>query len=369
MACVLYGDDGKAIKATGLIRGKRLVGTWRLFDDAGALRREIDTTPHEVKQSPTHDGLEYRLGRVLFETDAPALPTPPQLEGIDAIAVERARRCVQRRRRGLPAARARARVARSDGARRTRSARSPTRSSTRARPTRSTAAVIPWFARLLSHPHADRSALLGMMQTCGDASAAYIDDLDEDDEDELDERDEDDAEDDDQDDDDDNDYRLAIGGTYAAVGEAWPQIWATFPTADEDDRRVILVLAKFAPGSRAMVADVARNDPDPGMRACAVDSLTSTKNYDVADALPSLADRDPLVRAATAIAIACSKGPSVAARGRTGDRRGAARLARDRRSVRRSAVHRRPRAGLPRDGRGIGALGRRPAHCSGRCAR
>src|SRR5262249_7233389 len=52
-----------------------------------------------------------------------------------------------------------------------------------------------------------------------------------------------------------------------------------------------------------------RRDTDPAMRACAVDSLASGE-YDVADVLPALTDRDLLVRAAAAIAIGCTKGPA-----------------------------------------------------------
>jgi hypothetical protein len=45
------------------------------------------------------------------------------------------------------------------------------------------------------------------------------------------------------------------------------------------------------------------------MRACAVDSLVSLPAFDLADALPSLTDKDPLVRAATAIALSTRLGP------------------------------------------------------------
>jgi hypothetical protein len=54
---------------------------------------------------------------------------------------------------------------------------------------------------------------------------------------------------------------------------------------------------------------VAQRDGDPAMRACAVDSLTSAKDYAIAEVLPCLRDGDLLVRATSAIAIGCTKGP------------------------------------------------------------
>src|SRR6185436_1579912 len=107
----------------------------------------------------------------------------------------------------------------------------------------STAAVIPWLASLLSHPNVDRSALLATIQAAGEAALAYEDDRD-----------------------------AAISATCDAVAGVWPRIWALFPAASEADRRRILALAKLAPDAAAMVAEVARRDPDPAMRAWADDS-------------------------------------------------------------------------------------------------
>jgi hypothetical protein len=39
---VLYDADGKSIAATGMIERDRLAGTWRIFDEHGAVRRELD---------------------------------------------------------------------------------------------------------------------------------------------------------------------------------------------------------------------------------------------------------------------------------------------------------------------------------------
>jgi len=69
------------------------------------------------------------------------------------------------------------------------------------------------------------------------------------------------------------------------------------------------VIGKLAPEARASLLEVARGDHDPAMRACAIDSLTSCDDYPLGDVLPALEDRDPLVRAAAAIAIGCTKGP------------------------------------------------------------
>jgi hypothetical protein len=75
----------------------------------------------------------------------------------------------------------------------------------------------------------------------------------------------------------------------------------------EGSRR-ILVLAKFSADAKANMLEALR-DGDPATRACAVESLTAGDGYDLAGALPCLADRDPLVRVAAAIAIGRTKGP------------------------------------------------------------
>ncbi|HWU90421.1 MAG TPA: hypothetical protein VN253_24320, partial [Kofleriaceae bacterium] len=68
MVCVLYGPRG-AIRATGRIRGRRLHGAWKIFDETGALHREFDATPLGLRQDPESAGLEHRLGEALFRID------------------------------------------------------------------------------------------------------------------------------------------------------------------------------------------------------------------------------------------------------------------------------------------------------------
>ena len=148
---------------------------------------------------------------------------------------------------------------------------------------------LPYLARLLSHPLVDRGALLSVLQTCGEAALPYV---------EVEELA------------DDDEARIAIAGTVQAVAGAWPHVFALFPRATAEQRRRILVLAKFVPDAQNSLLALARNDGDPAVRACAVDSLASMNAAELAQ--QCLADRDPLVRAAAAIAIGCALGPETA---------------------------------------------------------
>lgn len=262
LACVLYQPDGKSPAATGLIAGDMLVGTWRIFDDAGAVRRELDAAPLAIRQEPTGQGLRYELGRALFIVDEASLPTPEALAGVDAEPWAETSGCFDenvdafpRLLRGLASPDPLVR----DFCLGTIEAEIEHQGSTYP----ATALAVPYLARLLSHPDVDRPALLSTIQAAGDE----------------------------------------------AVRAAWPDVFAIFAKATPAERRQILALAKLAPASRKNIVDVARADADPAMRACAVDSLTSQTGYDTAEVLPCLSDRDPLVRAAAAIAIALSKGP------------------------------------------------------------
>ncbi|HEY5926266.1 MAG TPA: hypothetical protein VIV11_31490 [Kofleriaceae bacterium] len=288
LACVLYHDDGKSIAATGLIDSEKLAGTWRIFDEQGALRREVDMSPLDIEQRPTAQGLEWELGHALYKTDEPSFATPEQLAGVDDVPWAETAGCFDenvdefpRLLRGLASTDPLIRqycLGAIDYEIEHQGSTYP-----------ATARVIPWLAKLLSHEEVDRPKLLATIQCAGQNASPYVDQVQE-----L-------AADDPE--------RFAIEGTHKAVGAAWPQIFACFAAATPHERRTILVLAKFAPEAKANVIEVARHDTDPGMRACAIDSLTSMAGYDLADVTPCLTDKDPLVRAATAIAVALSKGP------------------------------------------------------------
>jgi hypothetical protein len=86
-------------------------------------------------------------------------------------------------------------------------------------------------------------------------------------------------------------------------------VLARFGAAALPDRLQILALGKLVPGARAQIVAVARREPDPAMRAYLIDWLASQDGYDAADITPCLQDKDPLVRAAAAIALGCTKGP------------------------------------------------------------
>ncbi len=288
MACVLYGDDGKTIAATGMIGDDKLDGTWRVFDAAGALRREVDTTPLGIAQEVTGAGLHWRLGEALYRVDEAGLALPDELAGVDAERWDETAGCYNDEVDQFPRF-LRALASPDPLVRRYALGSIDNEIEHQGSTYPATARAIPYLARLLAHPNADRSRLLAVIQTAGTNAAPYVDQVQE-----LDPGDDD---------------RIGIEGTVMAVRAAWPQIFAQFAAASSEDRRRILVIAQFAPEARASVLQVARDDGDAAMRACAVDSLTSQDGYALAEVTPCLTDRDGLVRAAAAIAIACTKGP------------------------------------------------------------
>jgi antitoxin component YwqK of YwqJK toxin-antitoxin module len=288
LACVLYHADGKTIAATGLIVNDKLTGTWRISDEDGQVRREVDLTPLGLVQRPTSEGLEWELGHALYKIDEPAFATPEQLVGVDNEPWADTAGCFDEHVEELP--RMLRGLASSDPLIRQYSLGAIVHEIEHQGSTYpATARVIPWLARLLSHPGIERGKLLTTIQCAGQNTAPYVDQV--------------------QDMDADDPERFAIEGTYKAVGAAWPHVFACFSAATPAERRLILVLAKYAPEAKQNIMEVARHDGDAGMRACAVESLCSMTGCDLADVTPCLADKDPLVRAATAIAIALSKGP------------------------------------------------------------
>ncbi|MEO6777540.1 MAG: hypothetical protein ABI467_31730 [Kofleriaceae bacterium] len=324
LACVLYGDDGKVHAATGLLdtpspraedtavaavaaRGGgapaaarpivgTLLGTWRIFDASGGLRREVDTTSLAIAHEPTGRGLAVRLGEALFHHDEPALATPAQLAGIDAepwselvgardADVERFPRLV----RALVASEPLVRDYALHAIRREVLADRAVFAAT--------ARVVPYLARLLSHPALDRSGVLALLQDIGDASLPHSSD-------------------------DDGiatartstpnggaaDGLAALRATARALDASWPEIFAQFATAPLADRRRIFELAKLAPAAKPAILEIARHDAAATLRACAARCVVELPTFTSADAAPLLADKDALVRATTAIALGLHKG-------------------------------------------------------------
>lgn len=288
LACVLYKPDGTTIAATGLIERERLAGTWRIFDGAGAVRRELDVTPLAIEQRPTAQGLDAQLGQALYRCDEPSLATPPQLAGVDDEPWAEIAGCYDEHVEAMP--------------RLLRGLASPdplvrayclgaieSEIEHQGSTYPATARVIPWLAKLLVHPAVDRDKLLATIHIAAHSAAPHVGDVEE-----L---------------EPDAPERVAIAGTYDAIGAAWPDIFACFASAPPADRRTILALARLVPAARPDLLALARRDPDPALRACAIDSLAAMTSHDHADLAPCLTDKDPLVRAATAIAIALARGP------------------------------------------------------------
>ena len=269
VACMLYAEDGKTPAAGGLIEKDRLTGTWRVFDDHGVVRRELDTTPLQLSQRVTGEGLAWRLGEACFFADEPLLALPAQLAGVDdepwpelagayGEDVERFPSLLCALASPEPLVRRYA-LGTIEGEIEHQGSTFP-----------ATAHVVPYLARLLSHPLVEREALLATIQMAAEAGG-------------------------------DPD-------TLAAVRASWQPVFALYPRATLDERRRILVIAKSAPEARTDLLELARGDSDPAVRACAADSLAAMDAAELAQ--HCLADRDPLVRASAAIAIGCAKGPA-----------------------------------------------------------
>lgn len=286
-ACVLYQPDGKTFAASGMHTGEKLTGTWRVFDASGAVRRDVDLAALELKHGLKSEGLWFKLGQAMFQTE-PRAASVTNLAGVDDEPWATTHGCYDEAVKDFPVL-LRGLVSTEPLVRMYCLGAIEAEIEHQGSTYPATARVVPYLARLLSHPNADRAALLSTLQAAGENSAPYVaevEDLDEDDPD-----------------------RFGIEGTYLAVGRAWPDIFACFDKATLEEKRVILVLANFAPEGARDILTIARCAPDPGMRARAIDSLTATPNYSVADAMTCLTDKDALVRAVTAISIATSKGP------------------------------------------------------------
>ena len=287
LACVHYHVDGTTIAATGLIERDRLAGTWRIFDAAGALRRELDVTSLAIEQRPTAQGLDWQLGHALYCHDEPAFATPPQLAGIDDEPWAETTGCFDDHVEAFP--RLLCGLVSSEPLVRAYclgAIESEIEHQGSIYP--ATARVLPWLAKLLSHEGVDRARLLATIHTAAQSATAHdgeVHDLEADDPD-----------------------RVAIEGTRQATATAWPHVLACLPLATVEERRTILVLARVIPAARPDLVTLARTHAEPALRACAIDSLAAQADHDLDELAPCLADKDALVRAAAAIAIAVARG-------------------------------------------------------------
>jgi hypothetical protein len=306
LACVLYQADGRTLAAAGLLEGS-LLGTWRIFDERGAVRREVDTTGFGIVHEVTGRGLGARLGEALFRRDEPAFETPPQLAGIDQVAwselvgardvdVDRFPRLV----RGLVAADP---LVREYSLRAIRGEILVDRAVYPA-----TARVVPYLAALLAHPMVERSHVLALLQelamiTVPHAPAEFSA------EDPTRPRLVPDAVAPPATEPAEADESAALRAVARVLDSSWPAIFAQFASAPLDDRRRIFELAKLAPAAKPAILEIARRDSDATLRACAARTFIELPTFAAADAAPLLADKDALVRATTAIALGMHRGP------------------------------------------------------------
>jgi hypothetical protein len=258
LSCVLFGPSGALPAASGSIADDRLVGRWKIFDPDGRLRRELDTTPLAIAQPPTGEGLAWRLAEALMRRDAESAPLPAELAGLrDAPWPGDVPACITALVATDPLVREYAHAA-------VESALEDPALAARA---------LPYLAKLLANAAVDRTRLLATVyEIC--ARAAGHDAIE------------------------------------AALGAAWPAIFSAFGRATYAERHQILAIAKLAPVAKADLLALARKDPDPAVRAFALDRLTELPTFTADDAQPSLTDRDNLVRAAAAIAVGQRQGPA-----------------------------------------------------------
>lgn len=302
LACVLYQADGRTLAAAGLLDGS-LLGTWRIFDERGAVRREVDTTGFGIVHEVTGRGLGARLGEALFRHDEPGFETPPQLADLDQepwselagahdVDVEHFPRLV----RGLVTTDP---LVREYSLRAIRGEILVDRAVFPA-----TAHVVPYLAALLAHPLVERSHVLALLQelavitvshAAGDFpaedptrprlvpdAAPVAEPIDD---------------------------SAALRAVARALDHAWPAIFAQFASAPLEDRRRIFEVAKLAPAAKPAILEIARRDSDATLRACAARTFIELPTFVAADAAPLLADKDALVRATTAIALGMHRGP------------------------------------------------------------
>jgi hypothetical protein len=320
LSCVLFAPGGALPAASGEMSAGKLSGTWKIFDDAGKLRREVDTTPLAIEHPPTAEGLAYRLGEALLAVDAKTMAMPKELAGIDAAPwpdelPKRIAALVSRDPLVRDVAHASLEIALEDP--------------------QLAARALPYLARMLAHADVESSGSAGArsvavessgsagarsvaqqrgesiessgsagarsvaIESSGSAGArsvaqqrgAWID----------------------------RPRLLAAiyeicarahnnGEVAAALGAAWPAIFSAFGPASYAERHQILAIAKLAPVAKPDLLALARHDPDPATRAFALDRLTELPSFAADDAQPSLGDRDNLVRAAAAIAVGQRQG-------------------------------------------------------------
>ena len=272
MQCTLFAGGTRV--AAGAIADGLLTGAWRLFGDHG---RDVDATPHRIAHDITGVRLERALADLVYRADEPNLELPSQIIGIDTELWHVTSGAQDRRVAEIPRL-VRALVAPDPRVRDYALAAIEAELERHSEVFPATALAIPYLGKLLAHPNADASSLVRVIHVAAEATTTAAE------------------------------TTPVHAAVSAAIAVAWPAIWARFAASGGEDRHRILGIARAAPNARADVLALATRDPDPVMRAFAMTSITDG-DYQIAEVKACLDDRDPLVRAATAIAIGCSAGP------------------------------------------------------------
>ncbi len=289
LVVTLLQGDGKTPEAMGAIVGGYLVGPWKLYEEDGSVRRTIETSGLEIEANPVAEKMSWPLRTAAYQLemkDAGKLEELAGVEGVNWEEVESAYGDTE----DFPAY-LRGLVLDEPYARRYAFGQLYGEIEHQNTVYEATAQVIPFLAKLLSHPNCDRQSIVSMLYDVGSCAAPWAEEAAEWEESE----------------------QISILGTLNALDEAWPSIWALMPTADAELRQQIVLLGQFPSDAQGVVQkallDFVVSDETDELRACAVNALAHRNGATPSTLVPVFADTSPLIRTTAAIACGLCFGP------------------------------------------------------------
>jgi hypothetical protein len=291
LACILYNVRQEPY-VLGELDGDRLCGRWRIFDEQGALLHELEPTAFAISSRLSSSHLLHALGEALLVHLHQQAPLPAELAGADDVDWTRLESCHSPQLARFPLF-LRGLVSTEPLVRTVAMGFILRETLHQGTVYQVTARVTPFLVRALAHPDCNQRSVLSVLLAFGESAwphAAEATDLV-----------------------DHDPRREAILGTLDALTAGWPAIWRLMDQADGELRRQILLLARFPqepPRIRSDLAEFARRDGDPALRACAIEALSDLRGVTIDELAPSLEDPDPLVRAAAAVAAGRTFGPA-----------------------------------------------------------
>ena len=283
-------------RATGSGKGGRAVGTWRFFDEKGALEDEVDADSLRFTDLDP-DYVHLLRDRARLEAYARQAPSPKELEGVDKIPWKRVRGCWGDEVRRFPALLS-AVTSQDHGVRRLALETIFDECYHQGTLHEAAARVTPFLIRLLERSDVDHASILDILDLFGCAASPYQADAE--------------APPDHREAEEDGDWRLAILGTLGALSDGWPTISRLFTSSDAGVRRRAVPLAAFSQGRvgvQKAVLDLAQRDPDRFVRATAAYTLITSSSRAALKHLGFALDEDRLVGTVAAFSAAITLGP------------------------------------------------------------